>query len=73
MDPTGIKELIELAGSIGAPAVAVILGMKYAINGMKADVREIKGDVKDIKSTVSQHTVEIAVLKVRSATPTIDE
>lgn len=65
MDP-GLKEIVELAGSIGAPAAAVILGMKYAINGMREDVKEIKGDVKSIKETVQQHAVDIARLQTRN-------
>lgn len=60
-----IQIIIDLARTIGAPAAAVILGMKYAINGMRQDVKEIKSDVKEIKNTVSEHTVEIAVLKAR--------
>jgi hypothetical protein len=65
MDP-GIAEVLELIGNVGAPAVAVLLSMKYAINGMRNDVTEIKQDVKDIKSTQAAHTTRIAVLEDRN-------
>lgn len=60
-----INDILDLIGNIGAPAAAVVLSMKYAINGMREDVTEIKQDVKEIKGTVTKHTVEIAVLKAK--------
>lgn len=65
MDP-GIKDLLDLIGSIGAPAVAVLLSMKYAINGMKGDVSEIKTDVKEIKDKQVLHAIQLAVLQDRN-------
>lgn len=66
MDLEAIQTLLELAGSIGAPAVAVILGMKYAINGMREDVREIKVDVKEIKDKQEEQATKLAVLEDRN-------
>lgn len=66
MDPATITEMLDLVGSVGAPAVAVILSMKYAINGMKGDVAEIKADVKAIKVTQQAHAEKLAVLQDRN-------
>ena len=65
MEPT-IKEVLEMVGSIGGPAAAVIISMKYAINGMRSDVTEIKTDVKEIKGKQAEHAVQLAVLQARN-------
>ena len=65
MDP-GLKDILDLIGSIGAPAVTVLLSMKYAINGMRSDVTEIKTVVKEIKEQQEEHSVQIAVLDALS-------
>lgn len=60
-----LTPIIELVSNIGAPAVAVILSMKYAINGMREDVKEIKVDVKTVLSTQGEHDTRLAVLEDR--------
>jgi hypothetical protein len=65
MDP-GLKDIIDLIGSVGAPAVTVLLAMKYAINGMRADVAEIKESVTAIKAKQDIHAIQLAVLQDRN-------
>ena len=64
-----LVDLIGLVGQIGAPTVAVLISMKYAINGMKEDVTEIKADLKELKATAAEHGTAIAVLKERRSVP----
>lgn len=66
MEPEAIAEILQMIGSVGAPAVAVILSMKYAINGMRVDVQEIKQDVKEIKASAVRHEVRLTVLEMRA-------